>query len=289
MVYRSPLQLLARTALYAILAVWTFVCLFPLYWVAVNSIKSGDDIMEGPRYLPFIDFTPSPGAWSFILSNANENLILRYVNSGIVAMASTLLCLCLGAMAVYGFTRFRAPVMSAGSFFIAMLASRILPPAVLVLPIYMMALYTNTLDTRFALVVTYTAINLPVAIWLLRPVLGQRASEQEEAAFLDGASQLRIFFEVTVPMAAAGMAAAGLLIFVLCWNEYLFAAYLAADNAMTVPPWMVGQLSLKEAQVGGDAEEWANLSAATVLMAAPLLVFTGLVQRVLSRVTQWRR
>lgn len=286
MAHHSPLQLLAKTALYAILGSWTLVSLFPLYWVAVNSIKSGDDIMQGPRYLPFVDFTPSLGGWTFILTDASDNLVLRFVNSAIVASVSTLLCLWLGAMVVYGLTRFRAPVMSGESYFIAILATRVLPPAVLVLPLYIMALRTNTLDTRFALIVAYTAVNLPVAVWLLRPVLGVRASEQEEAAILDGASQFRIFFEVTVPMAAGGMAAAGLLIFILCWNEYLFAAYLAADQAMTVPPWMAGQLSLKEAQTGGDAEEWANLSAATLLMIAPLLVFTGLVQRVLSRVTQ---
>ncbi len=74
-----------------------------------------------------------------------------------------------------------------------------------------------------------------------------------------------------------------LIIFVLCWNEYFFAAYLTTNEASTLTPWMVGQLSMKEAQIGGEPEEWAHLSAATVLMVAPLLVFSGMAMRTLSR------
>ena len=95
-----------------------------------------------------------------------------------------------------------------------------------------------------------------------------------------------MFFEIAVPMAAGGVAAAGILIFILCWNEYLFAALLTTNEAMTVPPWMVGQLSMKEAAVGGGAEEWSNMSAATVLMTAPLLLVTVFAQRALARVVK---
>ena len=79
------------------------------------------------------------------------------------------------------------------------------------------------------------------------------------------------------------MAAAGLLIFVLCWNEYLFAAYLTSDHALTLPPFLAGQMSMREAQVGSEAEEWARFSAATVVIALPLLALTGLALRSLRR------
>jgi multiple sugar transport system permease protein len=169
-----------------------------------------------------------------------------------------------------------------------LLATRILPPVIVVLPIYLMAAQTHTLDTRFALIVAYTASNLPVAVWLLAPIFGQAATEQEEAAQLDGASRLRIFWTVLVPMLGGGIAATGLLIFVLCWNEYLFAAYLAAGHAMTMPPWAVGQLSMKEAQVGGDLVEWSRLSAALVLLVVPVLGITIFVQRFFSNIAIWR-
>ena len=139
--------------------------------------------------------------------------------------------------------------------------TRALPPIVLVIPIYMLAIATGTRDTLIAMVFVYTAINIPVAVWLLLPAFGSRATEQEEAAQLDGASHLAIFFGILLPMLRASMAAAGLVVFLMCWNEYLFASYLTADQALTLPPWAVGQLSMKEAQAGGEAEEWAHLSA----------------------------
>jgi multiple sugar transport system permease protein len=251
---------------YAVLDFWAFVCLFPLYWVAVTSLKGEPEINRGPFYLPFIDFSPSFDAWAFILAASYDNLLLRYFNSAVVGLTSTLLTVLLGGMAVYGLTRFRyalpwtglalvflAAALAGSAFFvpaiglrfffalaivlllllatrlngqrpalrnhgilIAILATRILPPVIVVLPIYMMAQYTGTLDTRFALIFAYTASNLPVAVWMLQPVFGQVATEQEEAAQLDGASHVRIFFTIVLPMVAAGIATVGLLIFILC-------------------------------------------------------------------------
>jgi multiple sugar transport system permease protein len=183
--------------------------------------------------------------------------------------------------------RYRGPTLRGTGILIAILATRILPPVVIVLPIYLMAQHTGTLDTRFALIATYTAANLPVAVWLLQPVLGEVATDLEEAAQLDGASRFRIFFEIVVPVAARGLVAAGLLIFILCWNEYLFSVYLAADHAMTMPPYLAAQMSVREQQAGSDAEEWTRLSAAIVLMTAPLILVAGFVQRLIARSTLW--
>lgn len=281
----------SKVLTYAVLVFWAMVCLFPLYWVAATSLKGELAIMRGPSYIPFVDFTPTLESWNFILFDPYDNLRARFFNSAIVGLCSTLLALLLGGMIVYGLTRFRLPLpWKAGGnqiIFAAILATRILPPIVLVIPIYMMAAYTGTLDSRLALIFTYTAANLPVAVWLLRPIFGGRATDQEEAAQIDGASHLQIFFSIFVPMVAASVAAVGLLIFILCWNEYLFAAYLASDHAMTLPPWLVGQMSMKEAQVGGEAEEWARFSAATVLLALPVLACAALVQRALGRMALW--
>jgi multiple sugar transport system permease protein len=170
-----------------------------------------------------------------------------------------------------------------------MLVTRVLVPAVLVVPLYVMASATGTQDTLTILVLTYTAINLPLAIWLLSPVLGSRATDQEEAAQIDGASHVCILFSVVLPMVRSALTATGLIIFLMCWNEYLFAAHLATDQAQTLPPWAVGQLSMKEAQVGGGAEELAHLSAATILMILPVLAFAALVQKQLGRSVLWRR
>jgi ABC-type glycerol-3-phosphate transport system permease component len=223
---------------YTLLAVWSFVCLFPVYWVAITSIKGVEDIDRPPGYVRFLDFWPSLDAWRFVLFEHNENLVSRLVNSALIA---------------------------------------------LVLPIYVLAQAPGTRDTLLLMIFVYTAINIPVATWLLLPVLGSKATEQEEAAQLDGASHLATFFTILLPMVRAGVVATGLIVFLMCWNEYLFAAYLTADNALTLPPWAVGQLSMKEAQVGGGAEEWAHLSAATIVMIFPTLVFAAFALKHLSR------
>jgi multiple sugar transport system permease protein len=324
---------------YAVLGLWTLVCLFPFYWIVVTSLKGETEIVRGPFYLPFVDFAPSLDAWAFILFYPYENLLGRFINSASVALASTLLTLLVGGMATYGLSRFRVAVpwraialgflgaLLAGSaiafpayrlpallglaisfvlvpttgFFrhgsaiggdgilIAIVATRILPPVVIVLPLYLAAYATGLLDTRFALIFTYTAVNLPVAVWLLQGVFGKVATDQEEAARLDGASHFRIFLEILAPTVAVGIAAVGLLIATLCWTEYLLAAYLTGDHAMTLPPWVVGQMSVKEAQVGGDQIEWSRLCASIVVMVAPLLVCAALAMRFVRHMSLWKR
>jgi len=317
----------------AVLIFWSIVCLFPLYWIAVTSLKDEAAIMQGPFYLPFIDFMPSLGAWRAILSYDNDHLLSRLANSVFVTSVSTVLTILFGGMAVYGLTRFQsrlrwnrllcsgmAAMLLTSAFYVpalewqlafaltgtllvlvvtrlpdhgpliandqirfGILATRIVPPVVVILPLYMMAQRIGALDTHFALIAAYSAANLPVAVWLMMPVFGLAATEQEEAAQLEGASHVRIVFTIFMPMVAGSIAAIGLVIFVLCWNEYLFAAALTNDSVSTLPAWVIGQMSIKEAQVGGEGDEWPQLSAAILFMALPLLFFTVFVQRILGR------
>ncbi|MCB1502577.1 MAG: carbohydrate ABC transporter permease [Bauldia sp.] len=330
---------LAKAVTYALLAVWSLVCLLPVYWVAITSIKGIEDIDRPPGYVPFVDFQPSLEAWRFILFEHNENLVSRLVNSAVIGSVATLLTVVTSGMAIYGLTRFhstmrwsaligalllfgvgpvlasasgsvslaallawtlaglalayglrrRGPVISASAATTMMLATRVLPPVVLVLPLYVLAQATAMRDTLIFMIFVYAGINIPVAVWLLMPVLGSDATDQEESAQLDGASHLTIFFTILLPIVRSSVIAIGLIIFILCWNEYLFAAYLTADHALTLPPWAVGQLSMKEAQVGGGAEELAHLSAATIVMMFPALVFAVFALRQLSRTISGRQ
>ena len=284
---RPALPLRTSAVIYVLLGLWTFVCVFPLYWIAIFSLKDDYAILQGPFFLPFADFAPTLDAWRFILFDSRESVLARFVNSAVIGIVSTVLTLLLGGMAVYGVTRFRSQragwKYAGDRLLFAVLATRLLPPVVVVIPLVMMANSAGLIDTWFALIITYTATNLPVAIWLLRPVVGSVATEQEEAAQLDGASRFGIFLTIFLPMVAAGTAADGLLIFILCWNEYLFAVYLTNDHALTLPPFLASQLSMKEAQVGGETVEWARLCAGIIVMVVPLLAFAGLVQRLLGR------
>jgi len=269
-----------KAGLYALLWLWALVCAFPIYWLAVTSIKAVPDIEGLPKYLPFIDFSPSLHAWRFILFDHAENLVPTFFNSVITASVATIITLLLSSSLLYGLSRFRHSKKIMGIDIIgAVLATRILPPVILALPLYLMASTANILDSIWTLIVVYVAVNLPIAVWLLHPVMGTKATEQEEAALLDGASHFSICFGILIPMLKVSLMATGFIIFLMCWNEYIFAIYLTSDHAQTLPPWMVGQLSMKEAQVGGGAEEVAHLCAATIFMILPALALTSFAYR----------
>ena len=274
-----------RIATHVLLWIWSGICLLPLYWLAIASFKSPADLSGPPRYLPFADFSPTLDAWRFILADPAENLLRAAFNSLAIAAVATVICLTAASLALYGLTRCPGGQRQTGHGLIlpVMLAVRAVPPVVLALPIYVLAGLVGLLDSLSLLIGVYAAINLPVAVWLLAPVLGHRPSEQEDAARLDGASHALVLFGILMPMIRLQVAAAGFLIFLLCWNEYLFAAYLGADHAQTLTPWMVGQLSMKEAQAGGEGEELSRMAAAAIFMAMPALLLAALVQRRLAR------
>lgn len=273
----------SRIITYFVLLVWSAICILPLYWVLLASFKSEDAIMQGPRYIAFVDFKPNLDAWYFILLDSHENLLQPLWNSLVVSVVATSLAVFLACLMLYSLTRFRRDAKTKSWLLLLVLSSRILPPVSMVIALYMAAKFAGLLDTRTALVITYSAINLPVATWLLLPAFGSRATEQEEAAILEGVSHIGILRGILLPMLLPTLLSVALIIFVLCWNEYIFAVYLTTNEASTLTPWMVGQLSMKEAQIGGEPEEWAHLSAATVLMVTPLLLFSSIAMRLLAR------
>lgn len=281
---------LTKNMIRMVLAVWSLVCLFPIYWLAVTSIKGNADVERPGTFLPFVNFSPDLSAWRFILADESENLVSRFINSAVIGGLSTCLALVVACLAIYAVTRLsRAGThLHNNAFLWAVLSTRLLPPAILALPYYFMANYTGLYDTRTGLILVYSAVNLPVAVWLLLPSFGEKSSEMEEAALLDGASHASILFAILLPTLRANILAAGTLVFLLSWNEYFFAVYLTSDQALTLPPWMVGQLSMKEAQVGGGPEEVAHLSAAATLMFAPLLIFATLIMRQIGKAALWR-
>lgn len=267
---------------YIVLTIWSLICIFPIYWVVLASFKDASAIDSQGTYLPFINFMPTLEPWRFILLDAKENLVPRAFNSLIIGICSTIASIVIGGMAAYSATRFTHRI-SGFALMSILLGTRVLPPVVIALPLYFMAQQTGLLDSRSILIFIYTAINLPIAVWMMASVFGERATDQEEAAGLDGASHFHIFFFILLPMVRTAVITVGLLIFIQCWNEYLFAAYLTSDHALTIPPWMVGQVSIKEAQTGGGSEDIAHLAAATVVMALPVLLLTIIAARSMKR------
>lgn len=310
---------------YALLFLWALVVVIPLYWVLITSFKGPGEVDNGPFYLPFVDFAPSLQAWDFMLV---QNYTLRpYMNSVVVAVASTLLAVLIGSLAAYALVRIRfqvklaavaiflilltaiivavatfgvrweiAIVVAAALFIIAlftlvgrtkpavgnndiefwMISNRIMPPIVAVLPIYVMFQQMRLLDTQVALIATYTAINLPIVVWLTRDFFAGIPLDLEESAQIDGASKFRVFFTIALPLVRSGLVATFLLVLILAWNEYLLALFLSNADAQTMPV-------LVSAQNTTRGPQWWNMSVLITVMIAPVIVISSILQKHIAR------
>jgi multiple sugar transport system permease protein len=318
---------LARLGTYSVLILWTLVVLLPLYWVLVTTLKIRIVVDSGPFYLPFVDFVPSLENWRYIFIDLGRDTLRPYLNSVVVALASTVLAVLIGSLASYALVRIRFRVKlaavavfilllvalivavaglgvhwpvalaAASALFILFLATlarrfkaaagnndiefwiisnRIMPPVVAVLPIYIMFQQLRLLDTQVALIATYTAVNLPIVVWLTRDFFAGIPLDLEESAEIDGASKFRVFFTIALPLVRSGLVATFLLVLILAWNEYLLALFLSNANAQTMP-------ILVSAQNGTRGPEWGYMSVLIVIMIAPVVVIATVLQKHIAR------
>ena len=156
------------------------------------------------------------------------------------------------------------------------ISNRIMPPIVGVLPIYVMFQQLRLLDTQVALISTYTAVNLPIVVWLTRDFFAGIPLDLEESAEIDGASKFRVFFTIALPLVRSGLAATFLLILILSWNEYLLALFLSNAHAQTMPV-------LVSAQNTTRGPQWWYMSVLIVIMIAPVIVVATFLQKHIAR------
>jgi len=163
-----------------------------------------------------------------------------------------------------------------GDILFWIISQRILPPVVAALPIYVMFQTLGMLDTRTALIATYTTVNLPIVVWLMYDFFVTIPKDLEESASLDGASRFAIFFGIVLPLARPGLVATGLLVLILAWNEYLLALFLSSANAQTMPVLVAAQNATRGPQ-------WWYMSVLILLMILPVIFLTLLLQRFIAK------
>ena len=154
-----------------------------------------------------------------------SNFLPRFVNSLIIAFGSTFCAVFLGTLAAYGFSRFKVPLADDLLFFI--LSTRMMPPIAVAIPIYLMYRELGLSDTALGMILLYTAVNVSLAVWLLKGFIDEIPREYEEAAMIDGYTRLQAFRKVVLPQATTGIAATAIFCLIFAWNEYAFA--VAAD------------------------------------------------------------
>src|SRR5579871_3913840 len=205
------------------------VALFPILWMILSSIKPPDLVQAIP---PVWSFSPTLSNYNDVL-NGTTSMGPLITHSFIVASLSTLLTLATALPAAYSLARLRFR----GKRFLGswILSTIMFPPVVSVIPVFIVVGQLGLMDTYPALVIPYTAFNLPVIIWMLRGFVKQIPEEIEEAALIDGASYLDVVRRVVFPLVAPGLAAAAILCFLFAWNEFLFALTLTRAAVKTAP------------------------------------------------------
>jgi multiple sugar transport system permease protein len=201
----------------------------------------------------------------------------QLLNSIIIAGTSTILSVGFGLLSAYAFSRFNIP--GAGDLLFFILSTRMLPPVVVTIPIFLMYRSIGLYDTHFGLIMLYTVFNLSFSVWLLKGFIDEIPREYEEAALVDGYTRLQAFRKIVIPQAMTGIAATTVFCLIFAWNEYAFALMLTSQNARTAPPAIPSIL-------GSGGIEWNTIASGVLLFLIPVVIVTfALRQHLLRGVT----
>ena len=210
------------------------------------------------------------------LANGGSKYFYQLLNSVIIGGGSTILAVGLGTLAAYAFSRFEVAGKDDLLFFI--LSTRMLPPVVVVIPIYLMYSALGLRDTHFGLILLYTTFNVSFAVWLMKGFIDEIPKEYEDAALVDGYSRFQTFLKVILPQSVTGIAATAVFCLITAWNEFAFALVLTevGGRAVTAPP------SITSA-TGSSGMDWGKIAAGTFVFLLPVAVFTFLMRNHLLR------
>ena len=297
----APTATSKRVAATLVIA-YALITLIPLVWIVMTSFKTPPDSIAYP---PKVLFEPSVEGYCNLFTTRTRqtpeyiaalppavdecdklvrsrnmviagpsNVVPRFTNSIIIAFGSTFLAVALGTIAAYAFSRFKIPLADDLLFFI--LSTRFMPPIAVAIPIYLMYRQLGLSDTRLGMILLYTAVNVSLAVWLLKGFIDEIPREYEEAAMIDGYTRLQAFFKVVLPQATTGIAATAIFCLIFAWNEYAFAVLLTSGSAQTMPPFI-------PFIIGEGGQDWPAVAAATTLFLLPILIFTVLLRKHLLR------
>lgn len=253
-----------RLALAALALIWSG---FPVLLIVLSSFKPAREIFEVP---PSLIFTPTLENY-VRLWQMWPSFFINMRNSLIITLGATFLTIVATTMAGYVYSRYRNRFLTGSAFF--MIFVRMLPPIIVTLPLFPVANWLRLNDTHFFLIMLYATFFVSLGTWIMKAFIDQIPREIEEAAVIDGASQMQILVRVVFPLAVHGIIASSIFVFVFSWNEFIFALIFTTRQAKTAP--------LVIAEILGTVEgvDWGMLFAAATIQLVPILIFVVAVQR----------
>lgn len=263
------IKIVKRILLYLGVVTLVLFCLFPFLWMISSSFKTTFELYGAPpTYYPH-KFTLA----SYIELFKGTFFARWFINTCIVAVGTTLLCILVASVAAYSLTRYKYPGRAGFANFI--LVVYMFPPILLAIPLYLLVINWRIADTRWALILTYIANALPYSLWLLRAFFQTIPIELEDAAMIDGASRWRVIRSIVMPLALPGVIATSVFAIITSWNEYLFAMlFISSESKKTIPVGLTGFITAHE-------DRWDLIFSGSVMASIPVLIFFIYIQKFL--------
>jgi multiple sugar transport system permease protein/raffinose/stachyose/melibiose transport system permease protein len=242
------------------------VILLPFFWMISVSLKPESEPFSIPARL-----WPAHPTLANYASAFRPEFQRYFLNSVVVSLLTLVITIPLALLAAYSFTRFQMRVLSI--LLSGIIVAQMFPSSAIIIPIYMMVRSVNLLNTYAALVIAYITVTLPVAIWLMRGFLANLPTALEEAAAIDGATPLRAFFAIVVPLCRPGIIATAVFVIIVTWQEFLFALSFTSTKEMrTLSVGMndyIGQYGIR----------YGDLMASSVMVSIPVILLFFFLQR----------
>jgi sorbitol/mannitol transport system permease protein len=253
---------------WAVLA-WVVAIAFflPILWMLITAFKPESAAETWP---PRFVFSPTLSEFRLAVTGMRPFLI----HSVIATVGSTILVLLLGVPAAYALSAYPVRRWRDGLFFF--ISTKMLPIVAAIGPLYVIALHARLLDTIWLLIILYTAMNLPLAVWMIRSFILEVPTELLEAARLDGAGRVREIFGVILPVIMPGLVSTALICVIFAWNELFLALNLTVTNAATIPMFLMSSVPQEGLYI-------AHLSAAALVASVPVIIVGWIAQRSLVR------
>jgi ABC-type glycerol-3-phosphate transport system permease component len=255
-----------KFAAYAVALILAAFVGFPLFWMMISSIKPANELFVSPPRI-----LPSEATLVWYRNLLNSEAAGFFTNSLIVGVSTTIVCLALGTLAAYSLTRFEFP--GKRIFLLGALLAYLFPAVVLFVSVYMILNVLGLIDTYAGLIICHCILTFPFALWMLKSFFETIPKDIDEAAWVDGASFLRTFTTIILPLALPGIFSVAVFVFVLSWNEFLFASVLlTGGDRKTIP------VGIAEFITSFDVR-WGEIMAMGTLATIPVVILFLCVQR----------
>ena len=262
------------TFLYAAMLIALVVVLAPFAWLLISSVAAPVDLIRRPlQWIPsHIDFDRfAQLTFGSSPDDTAQGFRSAIVNSTVIASVVTVVSLIAGTLAAYAFARLHFP--GRGWLILAFLATYMLPPIALILPLYQIMNLLHLRDTQLALIIVYSSFVTPFVIWIMRGYIATISSDLDDAARIDGCSRLGALWRVIVPVALPGLLSTALLAFLMAWDEFLYALILTQTNAAKTLPVAINDF------IGRFGVDFGLLATGGVIAAVPPVLIAFVFQR----------